>query len=87
MFNFYDEIKKELVDKVDLIATGYNIVNINGQILYVEGQCGLVTLSPNQIIFKLKKARAIIDGQGMRLYELTNDTLKIAGKITSVEVI
>ena len=87
MFNFYDEVKKDIENAMKLTLDSYNIVNISGRILYVEGQTGLKTLSKEQIIFKVKKASVIVDGEDMKLYELTENTIKIVGRIFKVEVI
>lgn len=41
MFNFFDEIKKEL--KLEKFDEGYEIVDIGGKVVYVEGHLELKT--------------------------------------------
>ncbi len=85
MFNFFDEIKKNLrgLDKFDL--SGFHIVNIDGKLLYVEGLTGLVTLSKESVVVKIKNGFLKIDGENLSLEELCEDTIKISGKIVKVE--
>lgn len=87
MFNFFDEIKRS-VNKVEpQILSSYNIVNISGRILYVEGHLGLTQLSNEVITFKIKKGRVTVEGEELVLAELTDSTMKITGVIKKVEVI
>ena len=84
MFNFFSEIKKEL--KLPNIDGGYNIVNINGNAVYVEGQKGLVSLSDSQIIFKVKNKIITVLGSNLSLKEMSLETLSIVGVINKIEV-
>lgn len=83
MFNFFDEIKQNL-KKNDFLPS-YNLINLSGKILYVEGHCGLTILSPTVISFKIKKGRIIVEGTDLFLSELSQNTLKIEGNIKKVE--
>ncbi len=85
MFNFFSEVKKG-VKNFDLTGK-YNIVNISGEILYVEGHKGVALLSKTQISFKVKNGRLLIEGDNLVLVELTEDTLKISGKISKIEAL
>lgn len=81
MFNFFNEIKSNLKSQID----GFNIVNISGMILYVEGHLGLLTLSRQSISFKVKGGVFLVEGDDMILAELNENTIKISGKIKKVE--
>lgn len=85
MFNFFEEIKGQLrrVDKN--LLSSYNMVNLSGKILYVEGHLGLTVLSPTVIAFKIKKGRVEVEGENLFLSELSSNTLKIEGQIKRVE--
>ena len=85
MFNFFEEIKGQLrrVDKN--LLSSYNMVNLSGKILYVEGHLGLTVLSPTVISFKIKKGRVEVEGKNLFLSELSSNTLKIEGQIKRVE--
>ncbi len=82
MFNFFDEVKNL---KNMTITDKYNIVNISGQILYVEGHLGLTNLSKENISFRVKGGRVVVEGTNMMLAELSENTLKIVGEIKKVE--
>ena len=84
MFNFFDEIKKEL--KIGENDGGYQIVDIGGKAVYVEGHLGVLKLSDELIMFKTKKKIISVSGRGLKLKILTKTTLSIAGEIESIEV-
>ncbi len=85
MFNFFDEIKKNVAKIEPKLLGNYNIVNISGRILYVEGHCGLTVLSRENITFKVKHGRIVVEGKNLILDELSENTLKIVGEIIKVE--
>ncbi len=85
MFNFFDELKGNLKKIEQSVLNNYNIINLSGKILYVEGHQGLTILSDNVIVFKIKKGRIEVNGQNLILSELTQNTLKIEGDIKKVE--
>ncbi len=85
MFNFFDEIKKAA--KNQKLTERYNIVNISGSILYVEGHLGICRLSNQQITFKVKGGIINVEGEGLVLFELMDKTLKITGQIKRVEAL
>ena len=83
MFNFFDEIKNNL-KKSDFLPS-FNLINLSGKILYVEGHYGLTILSPSMIAFKIKKGRIVVEGDSLFLSELSQNTLKIEGNIKKIE--
>ena len=85
MFNFFEEIKGQLKRVDKNLLSSYNMVNLAGKILYVEGHLGLTILSPTVIAFKIKKGRVEVEGKGLYLSELSQNTLKIEGEIKRVE--
>lgn len=87
MFNFFNEVKENLLNPKNLNLDGFNIINISGHVLYVEGHLGLVTLSKELISFKVKKGVVMVEGADMILSELSDNTLKICGQIKKVEQI
>ena len=84
MFNFFNEIKNS-VKKIK-VTERYNIINISGQIVYVEGHKGITLLSSDVIAFKIKDGRINIYGKSLSLSELADDTLKVTGVIDRIEV-
>ena len=85
MFNFLSEIKENL--KMPIGLESFNMINISGRLLYVEGQLGLVMLSKEMVSFKIKKGLIVVEGSDLMLAELTENTIKICGSIKKVEQI
>ena len=85
LFNFFSELKTKCGLKLEEI-TPYNIVNIGGKILYVEGHKGLLKLSSDTISCKLKSGYVEIKGNNLFVQELTEGTILVQGKIYKTEV-
>lgn len=85
MFNFF----KEIIGKVDVgvLSNSFNIVNVAGKLLYLEGHLGLQELSKEMVVLKIKGGFVQICGQQLVLEELSENTVKISGKICKVEQI
>ena len=79
MFNFFEEIKSKTKNQ-NMLDT-FQIINMSNKILYAEGHKGLVSLSKELISFKVKGRRIVVEGEEMFLLELTENTIKISGKI------
>ena len=58
LFNYLGELKKDL-KLPDNIFNSYNLINISGHILYVEGHCGIITIKSEEIVFNVKKGKKI----------------------------
>lgn len=84
MFNFFDEIKS-CVKNIE-IKNKYNIVNVSGKIVYIEGHKGLSLLSKAVMCLKIKKGSIKIEGENLVLRELYDECVKISGKIQKIEV-
>lgn len=85
IFNFFSELKSKCKLPENL-TTPYNIVSIGGQVVYVEGHKGLITLSSEKISCNLKHGVLQITGQNMFVKEMTPNTLLVQGKIYKFEV-
>lgn len=85
MFNFFGEIKENLKIPKESLIDNFQMINISGKLLYAEGHCGLLTLSKEQISFKVKGGVVVVEGKDMILNELSDNTIKICGKIKKVE--
>lgn len=84
MFNFFSEIKKELINENALLGN-FNIINMSNQVVYIEGHKGIVSISKDSISLKVKKALIKIYGEDLILRKITKSTLIVEGKIKSVE--
>lgn len=82
MFNFFNEIKS----CVGEINKKYNIVNMSGKLVYIEGHKGLSLLSKTMICLKIKKGNIKVEGRDLILQELFEECVKISGKIEKIEV-
>ena len=83
MFNFFNEIKSSLkkVEKLD----NFHLINISNRMLYVEGHRGLLTLTKELVSFKIRGGVIMVEGDGLYLLELTENTIKISGNIKKME--
>lgn len=85
MFNFFDEIKNKVRSVKEDVFDNFNIVNLSGKMLYVEGHMGLVQLSKEKIVFKVKKGQISVEGRELKIPEISENTLYICGQIDRVE--
>ena len=86
MFNFFNEIKNKIGEIDSDLYNNYNIINVSGKLLYVEGHKGVTIISPDMISFKIKSGRVVVDGKKMFLKEITDNTLLIQGDINKMEI-
>ena len=84
MFNFFSEIKQDLLVDGVLLNT-FNIINMSNQAVYIEGHKGIVSFDKQQICFKVKKDIIQINGQNLILKKITTSTALVQGNIKSVE--
>ena len=54
--------------------------------VHVEGHRGLVRMTEDEMIFRCKKRVVIVNGEGLKLTELTDTDAYVKGKIASVLV-
>lgn len=85
VFNFFNELKNKSKFVKDGLCD-FNFVNMSGKLFYAEGHAGLIILTSEQISFKVKKGRVVVDGENLVLVELTSNTLMIEGKIVKTEM-
>ncbi len=86
MFNFFEEIKKKAGDIDNNLLNDYNIINLSGKLLYVEGHQGVTIVNSEMLAFKIKRGRVVVEGEGLFLCELTDNTLTVQGKINKMEI-
>ncbi len=83
MFNFFDELKKKSSNSQ--LLESFNIVNMSGKLVYVEGHLGVTVIGENMIAFKIKNGRIVVEGQDLKLSEIGHNTMIIQGKIVKME--
>lgn len=84
MFNFFSEIKQELISDIALFDD-FNIINMSNNAIYIEGHKGVVAVTSQQVSFRLKKNIITINGANLVLKKITISTALIQGNIKSVE--
>ena len=87
MFNVFDEIKSKVKMTKEEFFDNFNVVNLSGKVVYAEGHMGLVLLSKEKIVFKVKRGQVSVEGQNLKIPEISENTLLICGKIERVESI
>lgn len=85
MFNFFKEIAQKIDVEQDLINE-FNIVNMSGKAVYIEGHKGVTLISSEMISFKIKNGRVVVEGDKLSLKELSQNTILLQGKIKKVEI-
>ena len=85
MFNFFDSLKNENLFIPDGINS-FNVVFVDGKLLYIEGHKGILKLQNDIIVLKVRKAVLTIKGQDMFLKDLKKDSVTIKGNILSVDL-
>ena len=85
MFNFFKEISEKIDLDHDLINE-FNIVNMSGKALYVEGHKGVTLISSETVAFKIKRGRVVVEGDKLTLKELSQNTILLQGKIKKMEI-
>ena len=63
---------------------GFNIINSDGKELYLEGVKRLVSVSEEMIKLQSKKAVITIEGSGLYITELDEESMTVSGEILLV---
>ncbi len=78
-----------LLERVGLNAesVGYRYFNFGGKAMYLAGFKELLSLSEEEVVFRLKNRQSIyIVGERLFLKEMDTEMVMITGEINSVEV-
>jgi len=85
--SFYREIGNLLGLDWARIASGYSLVNYNGEAVYIEGIKRVVSISDTEIIVDTPKCRVKVVGYGLSIFSLEEKTMIAKGRIVSAEVV
>ncbi|MCL2255505.1 MAG: YabP/YqfC family sporulation protein [Firmicutes bacterium] len=67
------------------IASGYQIINYNGDAVYVEGFSQVLSIGESEIVLKLKKrGKIVISGENLSVASLETGSVIVKGKIKLV---
>ena len=84
--SFYREIGNLLGLDWARIASGYSMVNYNGEAVYLEGIKKIITVSECEVVVDTASARICIAGQELCIFSLEDKTMIIKGKVVSCAV-
>ena len=85
--SFYREIGNLLGLDWARIASGYSMVNYNGEAIYLEGIKKIINVSDIEVVVDTKKARLRIAGEELCIFSLEEKTMIVKGKILVCEVV
>lgn len=84
MFNFFEEMATMYGINLGKYNS-FNLVNIANKLVYVEGQKGIIKITPQCITFKVKGSVISVFGQNLKLKRISENVLVIQGEIKQVE--
>ena len=87
MFSFLEDIYAMSGLSPNVFAGAFRLINLNNKCIYVEGYLRLVSVSNEAIIIKLKRNHLNVRGYGLKIKNMTPDTLMIVGNIDSMECV
>lgn len=83
--SFYNEIASALGDNIRA-AGGYNIINFNGESVYIEGIRRIVSIDAECIVMTLSRDVLTVEGENLDIFELEKETVIVKGGIKAVRV-
>ncbi|MDR0426628.1 MAG: hypothetical protein LBH24_05635 [Clostridiales bacterium] len=83
--SFFNEIASAIGDSVRT-AGNYNIINYNGDSIYIEGIKRLVSISEEKVIMTVKKGVLTVTGVDLCVFDLEKESLIIKGNIRATYV-
>ena len=68
----------------DTAFSTFRYVNMGGGALYVQGHKGIVSFDAGKVVLRVPKARLEVQGNNLKIKQLSNDDIVISGEIASV---
>lgn len=85
MFAFLDEIYSMSGLSLDLLKSGFRLINMANKCVYLEGFLRIKSVSQEKIEVSLKKGAVLVSGANLKIKNMSRDTLMIVGEIDSME--
>ncbi len=82
-----NELDNYVTKELGVTLKEYRYINIGGKMVYLEGQCGILSLTREEISFRLRKKTCTIKGSDLYIKYYDNCTALICGSIVSVVVL
>ncbi len=86
MFFLLDEISKLSGLPLEMINGGFRFINFCNRAVYIEGYTALIDVNLNEIAIKLKKGLVKLNGDDLKIKNMTLDTLLVTGDIRQIEM-
>ncbi|MCL2861235.1 MAG: YabP/YqfC family sporulation protein [Firmicutes bacterium] len=83
--SFFSEVAKTMGLDSLRIASGYQVINYNGEAAYVEGFVQVLSIDNNEIVLKLKKGKIVISGENLSVASLETGAIIVKGNIKEVK--
>ena len=84
MFNFFNEIVSDYGLEIPLLNS-FNIINMSNNLVYIEGQNGVFSITDTKISVRVKNLKINIIGSGLTIKRITDNTIIVVGKISQIE--
>lgn len=78
--SFFNEIANAIGDSVKS-AGNYNIINYNGDSVYIEGIRRIVSIADDKIVLSVKSGRLTVEGESLYVFDVEKECLIIKGRI------
>ena len=82
-----DELDNYITQELGVTLKEYRYINIGGKMVYVEGHCGIITLTKEEIAFKMRKKTCKVAGTDLYIKYYDNCTAVVCGSVVSVVVL
>lgn len=86
MFSFFDDIASLTGLPFEILNNGFRVVNFCNKAVYVEGFQNVIEFTPTVLNIKLKKGVVKLSGLGLKIKNLSQNTIVVSGKISSLEI-
>ena len=81
-----DEISKLSGLPIEMINGGFRLINFCNRAVYIEGYTALIDVNISEVAVKLKKGLVKLNGDDLKIKNMTLDTLLVTGDIRQVEM-
>jgi sporulation protein YqfC len=85
MFHFLNEINEQLELPITSVLSSYEVVNLGGKVVYVQGYKDILNFEKEHIVLKLKEGELHIKGQNLNIRDLNVNSILIEGTIRLIE--
>lgn len=81
--SFFKEVGQTLGIDWAKLALGYQLINYNGEALYIEGVKKIRLISDTEIVLDVGKNSLTVSGEGLTIFDVSGQSVMIKGKIIS----